>query len=134
MRPNGKHLDKYRKTHPHWGNSPAGALYGYFRITCDGQKLDIISSGERTSLDGLEAWEHVSVSIAYKRDCTPTWSQMATVKSLFWRPTETVIQFHPPEAEYVSIHDGCLHLWKPPYHPELPPTNTLGPVVTGSRP
>lgn len=129
MRSNGKHLDRYRKPHPSMGDSPAGALWGYFRVKRDDCVLDIISSGEAYG-DGVEAWEHVSVSV-YRHKQTPTWSQMCQVKNLFWSPDETVVQFHPPESDYVSFHEHCLHLWKPPYTLELPPTATLGPV-TGS--
>ncbi|MCR9296601.1 MAG: hypothetical protein NXI32_28145 [bacterium] len=112
------------------GNSPSGAMYGYFRIRRDDCMLDIISSGESHG-DGIEAWEHVSVSVYRKRQ-TPTWSQMCQIKNLFWGKDETVIQFHPPEVNYVSFHDFCLHLWKPPYELALPHQTTLGPV-TGSR-
>jgi hypothetical protein len=24
-----------------------------------------------------------------------------------------VIQYHPPESEYVNNHPNCLHLWRP---------------------
>lgn len=130
MRENGKHLDKYRREHPTMGNSPDGALWGYFRLKRDDNILDIISSGEAHG-DGIEAWEHVSVSVYRKRQ-TPTWSQMCQIKNLFWGKDETVIQFHPPESVYVSFHEFCLHLWKPPYEILLPPIVALGPV-TGSN-
>lgn len=130
MRPNGKHLDPYRKIHPMMGPSPFGALYGYFRIKSSfGFVLAIISSGERHG-EGLEAWEHVSVSVYPKAKFLPTWEHMCEVKDMFWRPDETVVQFHPPESEYVNVYD-CLHLWKPPYDLALPPTIALAPVVTG---
>lgn len=39
---------------------------------------------------------------------------------------ETVIQFHPPEADYVNIHRYCLHLWrKVGVNCELPPMNAV---------
>lgn len=39
---------------------------------------------------------------------------------------ETVVQFHPPESEYVNNHLYCLHLWKPPYPVILPPSIMVG--------
>lgn len=38
---------------------------------------------------------------------------MCFVKDTFWDKKDTVIQFHPPEKEYVNMHKFCLHLWKP---------------------
>ena len=55
-------------------------------------------------------WEHVSVS---RRDRTPTWEEMAQVKSLFWGEEDYVVQIHPPRSEYVNNHPYCLHLWRP---------------------
>lgn len=55
-------------------------------------------------------WEHVSVSTAVR---CPTWEEMCVVKALFWDPHECVVQFHPPEEDYVNMHPYCLHLWKP---------------------
>lgn len=57
-------------------------------------------------------WEHVSVTLL-NRDTCPTWDEMCLVKSLFWDPSECVLQFHPPESDYVNTHPGCLHLWRP---------------------
>ena len=75
--------------------------------------------------DGEESgWEHASVSqtqvrAARKRELVratlvmPTWETMCHFKSMFWEPDECVVQFHPAEENYVNIHPGCLHLWKP---------------------
>ena len=54
-------------------------------------------------------WEHVSVSM--KNRC-PTWEEMCLVKNIFWNPDECVVQYHPPEKEYVNCYPHCLHLWK----------------------
>lgn len=106
------------------GLSRAGELYGYFRMKVGSRTLEVISSGERHSLDGLGAWEHVSVSVSRKSDALPTWDEMCEIKKLFWAPDETVVQFHPAESEYVNVYN-CLHLWKPPYDVVLPPKITL---------
>jgi hypothetical protein len=70
-------------------------------------------------------WEHVSVSLRRGPKHTlapgetfadfqpPTWSQMCMVKALFWDPEEMVLQYHPPESEYVNVHPAVLHLWRP---------------------
>ena len=70
-------------------------------------------------------WEHVSVSLAER---CPTWDEMCAVKAIFWRDDEAVIQFHPPESEYVNCHPHCLHLWKPVGRTiPLPPPMAVGP-------
>lgn len=58
-------------------------------------------------------WEHASVSVANKPNRIPSWNEMVYVKNFFWEPAECVIQYHPPESEYVNNHPGVLHLWKP---------------------
>lgn len=61
--------------------------------------------------DGM-GWDHVSVSLTSTRRC-PTWDEMCFIKSLFWDAYDCVIQFHPPEQDYVNNHPYCLHLWRP---------------------
>lgn len=67
-----------------------------------GQTLFVIASDQW-------GWEHVSVS---RRDRCPTWEEMCQVKALFWGGEDCVIQYHPPESEYVNNHPNCLHLWR----------------------
>lgn len=75
-------------------------------------KLRPLKKGEPSltviASDGL-GWEHVSVS-TYKR--CPTWDEMTYVKDRFWGVQDLVVQFHPPESEYVNRHPYCLHLWR----------------------
>lgn len=124
MRPDGRHLDKYRKEHPVGGSSAPGSLYGYFRMKVGARTLEIISSGKRHAPGGLGSWEHVSVSVSRKSEAIPTWEEMCVVKDLFWTPEETVVQFHPAKSDYVNVYN-CLHLWKPPYEVVLPPKIAL---------
>jgi hypothetical protein len=70
-------------------------------------------------------WDHVSVSTATR---CPTWEEMCLVKRLFFRDDEAVLQYHPPESEYVNFHSFCLHLWRPQAVPvPLPPSEFVGP-------
>lgn len=55
-------------------------------------------------------WDHVSVSLENR---CPTWEEMDLIKRLFFYPTETVMQLHPPLSDHVNIHPHCLHLWRP---------------------
>lgn len=55
-------------------------------------------------------WDHVSVS--HRRRC-PTWDEMCAIKDIFWHGEECVVQYHPPESEYVNNCATCLHMWKP---------------------
>lgn len=77
-------------------------------------------------------WEHVSISVQVSLLPkpilrTPTWDEMNHVKSLFWDPEELVVQFHPPQSEYIDYHPHCLHLWKPwDGHIKLPPSIAIG--------
>lgn len=71
-------------------------------------------------------WEHVSVTVLGQKR-TPTWEEMNFVKEMFWNPSETVIQLHPPRDQWVNQHDYCLHLWKPVgVEIPLPPTYMVG--------
>lgn len=56
-------------------------------------------------------WEHVSISLPGAKKC-PSWEVMVAIKDMFWDPGDMVIQFHPPEADYVNIHPYTLHLWR----------------------
>jgi hypothetical protein len=38
---------------------------------------------------------------------------MCKVKNLFWDKEDCVIQYHPPEKDYINVHRSVLHLWKP---------------------
>jgi len=61
-------------------------------------------------IDGIDTgWEHVSVST---RRRIPNWTEMSFVKKLFWDPEECVVQFHPPQSEYVNTYSKVLHLWR----------------------
>lgn len=100
-----------------WKDAPgayataAGSPFGVFRIPpreANGRGLNVIAvDGEETG------WEHVSVSLLDNPKKCPSWDEMCIVKRLFWGPDACVVQFHPPEANYVNIHPGVLHLWRP---------------------
>jgi hypothetical protein len=109
-------LEKYRFRYGPFGSN-TGDNCGMFIIPgpC-GIDLRIISSPGNADTGIL--WEHVSVSCESR---CPNWVEMCMVKSLFWDPEDTILQFHPPLSRYINIHPYCLHLWKPPYHVELPP-------------
>ncbi len=108
MRTDWSHLEKFRITHPvtdPW-MSYHGERHGAFVVRKASGTLRIIA----TAGDQCLPWEHVSVSLAGR---CPTWGEMAYVKSLFWRPDETVMQLHVPDADHKNYHPYCLHLWRP---------------------
>lgn len=110
MKKDWKHLEKYRFQSPPY-ISPVGAKYGAFRIPYEGVLLCCIASD---AMDGIE-WEHVSIHAreqVFKKQRTPKWSEMSFVASQFWEPDECLVQFRPPEVDYVNIHDHVLHWWK----------------------
>jgi hypothetical protein len=57
-----------------------------------------------------EGWEHVSVSFPGR---VPTWQEMCQAKDIFWNAEDRVVQYHPPESEYINDHPFVLHLWRP---------------------
>lgn len=59
--------------------------------------------------DGQQ-WEHVSVSTPNR---CPTWEEMCAIKKQFWDAEDCIVQFHPPESEYVNNHPFTLHMWRP---------------------
>lgn len=73
------------------------------QIEFHGAELRIIASW------GLD-WDHVSIHIEGR---CPTWAEMCFVKNIFWENSECVIQYHPPDKQYIDVHSHCLHLWRP---------------------
>jgi hypothetical protein len=69
--------------------------------------------------EDAQGWEHVSVSLLHR---CPRWEEMHWVKRQFWLPEEVVIQLHPAEEDYISVHQYTLHLWRHATQPfPLPP-------------
>lgn len=116
--------EKYRwKNHPLFSSDETFGNSGIFVIPhyriSDYVFLCMVS-------DGMD-WEHVSITVMKKNkqaDRTPTWAEMCWLKDLFWDKEDCVMQLHPPESEYVSTHDFCLHLWKP-IGEKIPMPNSL---------
>lgn len=70
-------------------------------------------------------WDHVSVS---RSNRCPNWNEMASVKRIFFRDDETVMQLHVPDGEHINCHPYALHLWRP-QHGDIPrpPSILVGP-------
>jgi hypothetical protein len=125
--------EQYRlKKHPYLGSDSSYGNNGFFIIPhykINDYEIRCQISDCSTEPD-LPQWEHVSVTVARKKEeptrC-PTWQEMCFIKDLFWNKDEAVIQFHPPESEYVNMHPFCLHLWKPTAQEmPLPPSIFVG--------
>jgi len=123
-----KQIEEFRVTTGMLGTSRLAGANGAFFIPCDGVELKVIvSDGADWKECGLPGcpWEHVSVSA---RGRCPTWEEMDHVKRIFWRSDETVIQYHVPRSEHISLDDHCLHLWKPVgVEIPKPPMETVAP-------
>lgn len=63
--------------------------------------------------EGEPRWQHVSVSLVKTPSFVPSYESMCKIKDLFWEPQDWVVQFHPAKSEYVNMHPGVLHLWRP---------------------
>lgn len=81
---------------------------GAFRIPVGTRYATVIAS-DGSALD-KPRWEHVSVSF---KDRCPTWDEMTAVAAHFWDAEDTLIQYRPPESEYVNNMPYCLHWWRP---------------------
>jgi hypothetical protein len=63
-------------------------------------------------------WEHVCVSKRRKRmlqkpeDVEPDNGDMATVKDIFFKPEETVVEYFPHRESCLHPAPGTRHLWK----------------------
>ena len=57
-----------------------------------------------------DSWEWAAVLTNYR---CPTWEEMDEVKGAIWDEEDCVMQLHPPESEYVNIHQYTLWLWRP---------------------
>jgi hypothetical protein len=110
--------------------SKPGDLFGLFAARRGNDLLVIICSDASDPV--CEGWEHVTVMNVKAGgpdgpDRCATWDEMCAVKSWFWEPEECVVQFHPPESDYVSVAPHALHLWR---HREIifprPPTHLVG--------
>ena len=101
--------------------------YGAFCFKRHQQVLSVIVSAsdgwEQAGFDGVP-FEHVSVSLKHR---CPTWDEMHYCKMLFWEHEECVIQYHPPQSQYVNVHPYCLHLFKPvDFDFPIPPKGVIG--------
>ena len=108
----------------------ANALHGYTSERGDGYGVFIIPGRHANgrclrviACDGQDTgWDHVSVSLPDSPHKTPSWDEMCIVKNFFFDPLDCVVQFHPPEADYINIHGGVLHLWRSTRFPfPMPP-------------
>ena len=118
--------EKYRLTTGILSSDSTYGCNGAFILTYETHK--VLAEIACIASDG-EGWEHVSVVIQSKQRRNPSWDEMIFVKNIFWGSNDTVIQFHPPESNYVNFHKYCLHLWRPiGIKIPLPPTKMIGPT------
>jgi hypothetical protein len=104
--------ENFRVTTGPLRSSIENGMNGLFLVQYGKKKITVLVS------DG-GGWDHVSVSHAHR---CPTWDEMCFVKNLFFEKTETAIQYHPAEANYVNRHKYTLHMWrKQDCEIEMPP-------------
>ncbi|MEP7076897.1 MAG: hypothetical protein ABI878_13905 [Acidobacteriota bacterium] len=111
--------ERYRIS-PQGAESFKGETFGWFRVPSPDPSRAIKTLLLALASDGMQGidWEHVSVRAAKNingqtKDCLPTWGEMCFIKSLFWDAADCVIQYHPPEKDYINRHHQVLHLWRP---------------------
>lgn len=108
-------IARYRDCSPaivrHYGNiGDSGSGVFVVPSPIDSAPMRVIAS------DGM-GWDHVSVSRANR---CPNWPELEHVKRLFFRDDETAMQLHVPPSDHTSLHDYCLHLWRPNDGREIP--------------
>jgi hypothetical protein len=85
-------------------------MVGVDGYACDSDNADLTVIVSVAREDDGRRWKHVSVS---RRDRQlPSWGDMRKVKDAFVGPDAYAYQVFPPEALYVNIHPGVLHLWQ----------------------
>jgi len=77
----------------------------------------IDNAGMRVIASNGLGWDHVSVS---RKNRCPNWTELEYVKRLFFLDHETAMQLHVPSSDHLSLHDYCLHLWRPNDGVEIP--------------
>ncbi len=75
-------------------------------------------------LGSAAGWEYACVSTQHR---CPVLEEMAFIKSQLWEPEDCVVEYHPPQSQYVNVHPYCL--W--PFRPinggiPRPPTHIVG--------
>lgn len=106
-------LEPYRIRHGKFGSDP-GDNNGFFVVP---SKPGLRRPMDLIICDGIhpeaEGWEHVSAKIRIGNSTyTPTWDEMAWIKSVLWDEEDCVVQFHPPKSLYINCHPNVLHLWR----------------------
>ena len=107
-----------------WGTTDADGRNGRFFLRGSGKTRHLIATASDRG-----GWEHVSVVVHEFPYDTPTWAEMCRVKENFWDDEDVVVQYHPKASEYVNLHPGCLHLWRPA-NGEMPRPD---PILVGFR-
>jgi len=101
-------LDIYRDTSPqviaHYGSAGDHEV-GVFIIPSPIDKAAI-----RIVASVGEGWDHVSAS---RQNRVPNWPEMEHIKRLFFKDSETAVQYHVPPTDHINHHPHCLHLWRP---------------------
>lgn len=112
MKADWSKIDEKRVNYPGSLQTEAGDRFGVFKLTTGkgASLLCIVDDGKTTG------WEHVSVHVEdrgeEKPSRCPSWNEMCYVKRTFWDDSETVVQFHPKQEQYINNHSFVLHLWK----------------------
>jgi hypothetical protein len=114
---------------------PGEGQYGAFMLESPepGWSLALIcDDGTDAEVPESLGWEHVSVrAFRGQKERTPTWKEMAYVKTLCWDDEDVVVQYHPRTSEYVNLHPHVLHLWRSRLEPfPTPPSSLVGPRAT----
>lgn len=97
--------EKFRKTKGKFATDASWGNNGVFLARRETTPLRIY----RCVVSDKGGWEHVAVSLPGR---TPSWNDMCWIKALFWGPEDCVVQYHPPEKDYINYHRNTLHLWR----------------------
>ena len=141
--------ETFRITDGPMGTDTNVGAYGAFDVESPepGWRLALIcDDGTDGDVPESLGWEHVSVHAYRSRQAdvvgllgrservpklrTPTWKEMAFIKSLCWEDDDVVVQYHPRKSEYVNVHPNVLHLWCVRGQPfPTPPSSLVGPLI-----
>ena len=81
---------------------------GCFKVKSESRQGTVLA----VVASSAEGWDHVSVSTPLR---CPNWAEMEQIKRLFFKEDEVAMQLHVKPDNHISVHNFCLHIWRPIY-------------------
>jgi hypothetical protein len=93
----------------HWQEQPSPVPGGRCFRGQSNKSNGLAAIVDTLTIDGKQ-WRHLSVS---RRSRTPSHEDMMLAADAFLDRDHVVLSIYPRRAEWVNLHNFCLHLWQP---------------------